>query len=97
MLTLIDSAEDTGGAILAGQSSTVTSCGSLLDNSAMVDGGGIASFGKASLLLCNGSKLLRNRARGSGGGVYAAGSEAIFGEPCPLAHQLALMNFFQGR
>jgi hypothetical protein len=69
-----------GGAILAAQWSTVTTCGLVKDNSAVRHGGGIAILGKASLVLGQGTALLGNRAGGSGGCVYAAGASMIFGE-----------------
>jgi predicted outer membrane repeat protein len=69
-----------GGAILATQVSVVKACGSVKDNSANGHGGGIASIGDASLLLCQGAALRSNSAGGNGGCVYAAGASTSFGE-----------------
>ncbi len=46
----------------------------------MGHGGGIASIGETSLMLCHGIVLLGNSAGGSGGGIYAAGASTTFGE-----------------
>ncbi len=69
-----------GGAILSAQWSIVTACGLVKNNSALGNGGGIASIGETSLVLCDGVALVGNRAGGSGGGVYNAGSSIMFGE-----------------
>ena len=68
-----------GGAILSVQLSMVTVCGLVKNNSAIGNGGGIASMGKASLVLCDGIALVGNRAGGYGGGVYNAGASTIIG------------------
>jgi predicted outer membrane repeat protein len=69
-----------GGAILSVQSSIVTACGLMENNNAIGHGGGIASIDKALLFLGQGSVFLGNKAGGSGGCVYAAGSDVTFGE-----------------
>ena len=74
------SAADMGGAILTAQWSVVQMCGLVKDNRANGHGGGIASIGHSSLVLCHGAVLLGNHAGRSGGCVYAAGSSTLFGE-----------------
>ena len=69
-----------GGAILAEQLSIVKACALVMGNVAFGHGGGIASVGKASLVLGQGATLRGNRAGDHGGCVYAAGSSAAFGE-----------------
>ncbi len=73
------SAVDMGGAIMAAQWSIVTACGFVKNNHAIGHGGGIASLGKSTLVLCHGTTMLGNRAGGSGGCVYAAGSSITIG------------------
>ena len=79
-MRVFGSAGNMGGAILATQLSIVTVCGLVENNNAMGHGGGIASAGKALLMLGQGSVFLGNKAGGSGGCVYAAGDSVTFGE-----------------
>jgi predicted outer membrane repeat protein len=69
-----------GGAILAAQLSIVTAYGLVKNNDAIGHGGGIASIGKALLMLGQGSIFLGNNAGGSGGCIYAAGASVTFGK-----------------
>ncbi len=83
---VFDRAMNLGGAILAAQVSVVKACGSVKDNSANGHGGGIASIGEASLLLCQGAALRSNSAGGNGGCLYAAGASTSFGELKDIMH-----------
>ena len=69
-----------GGAILADHLSIIKACAIVMENVAFGHGGGIASVGKSSLVLGQGTTLRGNSAGDNGGCVYAAGSSTAFGE-----------------
>ena len=73
-------AMNSGGAVFAGDQSTVHVEGRISANAAFDDGGGVASFQAAILILGSGSILQQNSAGNRAGGIFVGGSGALIGK-----------------
>ena len=84
---------NSGGAVFAGDQSTVRIEGRISSNAALDDGGGVASFQAAILILGSGCIVQQNSAGNRAGGIFIGGSGALIGELLKRGVEICFVSF----